>query len=84
LRIDADLIRHVLPTATLSSASDTDAIEATASSSVEPVPPHVRVAHTFDQLPVAAQTFALVAQPVACSSRLVGTSAKAIRVFVLT
>ena len=84
MRIDADLIRHVSPTATLSSASDTDAIEATASSSVEPVPPHVRVAYTFDQLPVTAQTFALVAQPVACSSRLVGTSAKAIRVFVLT
>ena len=26
------------------------------------MPPHVRVAHTFDQLPVAVQTFALVAQ----------------------
>ena len=38
----------------------------------------------FDQLPIAAQTLAQVGQPVACSSRLVGTSAKTIRVIVLT
>jgi hypothetical protein len=38
-----------------------------------------------DHLPVAvAQTFALMAVPVACPSRLVGTPAQAIREIVLT
>jgi hypothetical protein len=43
-----------------------------------------RVAHAFDQPPVAAHTMALTGTPVACPSCPVGTSAQAICASVLT
>src|SRR4249919_3368052 len=43
-----------------------------------------RVAHASDQPPVAAQTLARMASPVACPSRLVGTPAQAVGGSVLT